>query len=116
MSNQQVVDNFGIPYDSGSIEDADYIYYLIYSDYIRDVTYYLDKTNGKAIQINMQLQSAVNDDEVIAYLNRIYYFSEKEETAQGPRMRWYNAENKENATLRITYYPDYNMVVYSIPE
>ena len=92
------------------------ITYIVFNDYIQYVGFRWDVTSGKVVQINMQLQDAVNDDEVIAYLNKKYHFSESEETEQGPRMRWLNAENKENATLRTTYYPDYNMIVYGVPQ
>lgn len=116
LSKQQVIDMFGEPYSSGSGTDADNMTYIIFNDYIQYIYFYLDKTSGKVIQINMQLQDATNDNEIIAYLNKWYYFLESEDTAQGPRMRWLNAEKPENATLRATYYPDYNMMVYGIPQ
>ena len=115
-SNQEVTDLFGEPSSSGSGTDADNMNYIIYNDYIQYVTFNLSKTTGKVIQINMQLQDATDDDEVIAYLNKWYHFLESTDTAQGPRMRWLNAEKPENATLRATYYPEYNMMVYGIPE
>ena len=112
MNQQQLVDAFGEPYRTAE----DNITYIVFNDYIQYVGFRWDVTSGKVVQINMQLQDAVNDDEVIAYLNKKYHFSESEETEQGPRMRWLNAENKENATLRTTYYPDYNMIVYGVPQ
>lgn len=115
-SKQEITDLFGEPYSYGTGTDADNMAYIIFGDYIKTVYFYLSKTTGKVIQINMQLQDETNDDEVIAYLNKWYHFLESEDTAQGPRMRWLNAEKPENATLRATYYPDYNMMVYGIPE
>lgn len=112
MTQQQLIDAFGEPYRTG----VDNMTYIIYNDYIQYVAFRWDVTSGKVVQINMQLQDAVNDDEVIAYLNKKYYFSESEETEQGPRMRWLNTENKESATLRATYYPDYNIIVYGVPQ
>ncbi|MBR2238751.1 MAG: hypothetical protein IJ887_12950 [Prevotella sp.] len=114
MTKEQIVSAFGEPL----VEDETG-YYLRYAPFT-DVIYYfnvmIDETSGKAVQINMQLQDKVDDDTIIAYLNKKYYYHEKNNTDQGPRIRWYNAEKIEDATLRATYYPDYNMMVYAKPE
>ena len=116
MSKQEIIGGFGNPYISSTDEGIDYVQYLIYNDYILFAEFSFSMTTGNVFQINIQLQETTDDSEVIAYLNRLYHFSENEQTAQGPRMRWLNAEKPEDATLRATYYPDYNTIVYSIPE
>jgi hypothetical protein len=116
-SKQEVINLFGQPYSSGNVdEDTDYMAYVVIGDYIQHIDFYLSKSTGNVIQINMQLQDSVDDNEIISYLNKWYHFLENKNTEQGPRMRWLNAENPGNATLRTTYYPDYNLVVYGIPE
>lgn len=116
MTKQQVIDTFGNPYVSDTDEGIDFMKYLIYDDFIIVTEFSFDKSTGNVNQIYMELQDTADDNEVIAYLNRLYYFSENEQTLQGPRMRWLNTEKKENATLRATYYPDYNVMLYSKPE
>ena len=111
MTRQQLIDTFGEPYRIGD----DNMTYIIYNDYIQYAAFRWDITSGKVVQVNIQLQDAVDDNEVIAYLNKKYQFSESEDTEQGPRMRWLNAKDKESATLRATYYPDYNIIVYGLP-
>jgi hypothetical protein len=116
-SKQEVMNLFGQPDSSGNVdEDTDYMAYIVIGDYIQYIYFYLSKSTGNVIQINMQLQDTVEGNEIISYLNKWYHFLESQDTAQGPRIRWLNAENAGNATLRTTYYPDYNMVVYGIPE
>lgn len=117
MTKQQVVETFGYPFTETTEEDGerDALVYVPKGDIVEMVAIYIVKGTGIVNQIVIQLveENDVFDDGLIEkFFDRRYYYSEKKQTQQGLLLRWINAEKLEDATLRASYYPDYNIVVY----
>lgn len=113
MTKSKLISTFGEPYlerdnDKGNRQ----CFYAVVNDYISSVTFNFNK-NGVVNLINIFLRDEVNADVVKAYLNRLYVFQEEEASDNGPKLKWINAANEEEADMRISFYSDYGVVAYA---
>lgn len=113
MTKSMLISTFGEPYlerdnDKGNLQCL----YAVVNDYISSVTFNFNK-NGVVNLVNIFLRDEVEVDAVKNYLNRLYVFQEVEASDNGPKLKWINAANEEEADMRISFYSDYGVVAYA---
>lgn len=85
--------------------------YYIKDRYVQSVNFLMDESNNTVKTINLFLDYAINSDMIRDYLNARYTFAEKD----GQVERWFDAEKAEDATMRISFYPEEKVIVYGYP-
>ena len=104
---------FGEPYlkrnnDQGNLQ----YHYEVLNDYIASATCNFNHMTKKVDLVNVFLRDGVSDSVVKSYLNRLYTFKGEEQSGNGQKLIWLNAVSEDDADMRISFYPDYGVVVY----
>lgn len=110
MTRSEVVAKWGTPYQ----EDESRLVYAVVTDYVATINFIRDANTGKVNLINVFLRNEVKSETIKAYFNKLYTFEEQVASDNGPLLRWLNAKSLNEADMRISYYPDYGVVVYRL--
>lgn len=114
MTKNELKGLFGEPYlERNNDQNNLQFFYAVVSDYIASVTFNFSNNNEVVNLINVFLRDEVKSDEIMDYLNKLYTFYETSSDANGVLHRWINAETLDNADIRISYYPEYGVIVYA---
>jgi len=88
--------------------------YITMTDYVSYVQFALDSSK-KVYNINVFTRDHVEDSVVKNFLNSIYKPFDSGTNDNGPYNRWISGSTRETSDMMITFYPDYNVVVYQHP-
>ena len=109
MNRNEIIEKWGLPYQE---DNEGHMRYDAVTDYVAVVNYIRNLATGKVNLINVFLRDEVAPETIKAYLNKLYTFEEEVSSDNGPLLRWLNSESADKADMRISYYPDYGVVVY----
>lgn len=112
FSTSGIVRNFG-DY-SGRRNEQKALTYLCKDRFMEYVNFLYDD-EGIVKTINLFLNYDTDAGAVRSYLNSLYTFSERNESDNGAVERWLNNTKAEDATMRVSFYPDYNVIAYGYP-
>lgn len=111
MTKKEIRSTWGAPYT----EDASgNMAYVAMTEYVAYTIFFPYEGIGKIHLVNVYLRDRwKTEPEIIkAYLNKLYTFAEETTSENGPLLRWYDAKTENEATMRISFYPDYGVIAY----
>ena len=111
MTRNELIATFGTP-DRDREDDGGNVRYVGLYDYIINCDFIFDSTLGIYRQVQIYLREGVAQEVVKGYLNRLYTFYETAFADGAEVLRWVNSSNPADVNMRISYYPDYGVVVY----
>lgn len=113
MNHDELLSTYGPPYLERLNKQGDLqCHYEIDDDYITSYTFNFNNNNVVNL-VNIFLRDEVNSGVIKNYLNNLYTFKEEEASENGPRLIWLDAPKEEDAKMRISFYPNYNVVAYA---
>ncbi|MBQ7511061.1 MAG: membrane lipoprotein lipid attachment site-containing protein [Prevotella sp.] len=110
----QVKEDYGQP----TVSASDHLTYSVVganTEYAQYVNFIFNNNSSEVNLINLFLQTSVQESTIKYFLSKLYKTFDDGTNANGRYYRYINGQARESSSMMITYYPEYQVVVYQHP-